>query len=177
MWRLFKAESSTLISVLLLAIFTVICDFLSPLLFKIIIDIIEDPASHSGGASRSFLYAFMALVAGILRTISEAQMMWLCNKCAARSRGLLMACVTDKALRRKEFSGAPSTRGPESTDNASAQSRRDATDSGRIMQMISGDAGLVADSVSSLHVLFVSGIIYLLYLSSLTIPDRQPPSK
>jgi hypothetical protein len=76
-----------------------------------------------------------------------------------------MASIYDKALKRKDFSGAVSSNSKEqdTASPSSPQSKEDAADIGKIVQLCSADANSVSMMISFFFALYVWKFLHIRY--------------
>ena len=92
--------------------------------------------------------------------------LWHARRASTRVRSELMACIYDKALKRKDFSGVVSSKSkkePAAAEPTTPPKQEDAADVGKIVQLCSGDANTVSTLFSMVYLVFVR-ILHLLFI-------------
>ncbi|PWN18685.1 hypothetical protein BCV69DRAFT_291227 [Microstroma glucosiphilum] len=109
-WQIIKANKH---DVVLDAVLTLVSSFLSyasPFFLKRILDAIETsssphPPPNSTPKSTAYLFALLALIAGVLKSQADLQHLFYGRRGSIRIRGQLIASVYEKALRTRDMTG------------------------------------------------------------------------
>nr|VWO97308.1 NAD-dependent protein deacylase (EC (Regulatory protein SIR2 homolog) [Ganoderma boninense] len=148
--RLLKANSRDMLLDFLLMYVSVVLGYASPFFLKRILDALDVTQEDQRADARAlaFVYAFAAYVCSMLRAQIDLQHLFFGRRAGSRVRSELMVAVYDKALKRKDFSGA--TRKEEDMDDVQSSS----ADSGKIVNLMSSDVTLVSNTVSAMHIVY-----------------------
>ena len=88
-----------------------------------------------------------------LQTETDCLHLWFGRRAQVRIRTLLMASIYDKALKRKDFSGAV-RKDDEVKDPEKANDPKSSADVGKVVNMMSGDANQIAFLVSGMYFIY-----------------------
>ncbi|CED85550.1 Multidrug resistance-associated protein/mitoxantrone resistance protein, ABC superfamily [Phaffia rhodozyma] len=153
-----------LLADLVISVSYVLLSYTAPYLLKRILDAIDNPTPEN--VSTAYLYAFLAMVAGILKAIIGNLSVRIMSAAETRTRSTLMAAIYAKALVRKDFSGVVNPSGKEEKKKEFSKGKRGAkpsgaaledgkgapkatgADIGKIVSMMSGDVQRVANQIS-----------------------------
>ena len=183
-WILFKAHSLDLILDCSLTILSIFFNYASPFFLKRILDAVSSPAAahKSEGLffqvliytritdatatdptrpltprelrAQALVYAILALVCTCLKAQADAQHLWYGRRAATRARSELMAAIYDKALKRRDASGL-AMKDKEPEEGEEKQEKKSA-DTGKIVNLMSGDANRVAMMATAAYMIYVS---------------------
>lgn len=152
--RLWKANSRDMITDFVLTYVSVMLAYTIPFFLKGILDALDVTEEDKRAQARAlaFVYAFAAFVCGMLRAQADLQHLFFGRRAGTRVRSELMVAVYDKALKRKDFSGAASKQDEE--EDAQTTKAPDTADSGKILNLMSSDVTLVSNTVSAAHIIY-----------------------
>ncbi len=155
--RLWKANSRDMLIDFVLMYTSVVLSYASPFFLKRILDALDVTQGGASAEARAlaFVYAFAAYVCSMVRAQTDLQHLFFGRRAGSRVRSELMVAVYDKALKKKDFSGAANKEeGADDTQSSSA-------DSGKILNLMSSDITLVSNTVSALHIVYGGKTCYL----------------
>jgi ABC-type multidrug transport system fused ATPase/permease subunit len=123
--------------------------------------------------ARAYVYAILAFCASIIKAQSDLQHLWYGRRASVRIRSELMAAIFDKSLKRKDFSGSVDKnkdkdkeedgkgkgKGKAKDAAKKADQQKAGADVGKIVNLMSSDAGRISNTASALTMLYVSIII------------------
>jgi hypothetical protein len=139
-----------------------------------------DPANKNNpeARARGYIYAFLAFLSLVGKSEADVIHLWFGRRACTRIRSELMASIYAKALVRKDFSGIIEKKDEEQKDpkandkgsgaqsstseNSKDKEAKDNTkntsgaDVGKIVNLMSSDAGSVSQTASVLYLLYVS---------------------
>ncbi|KAM5535675.1 hypothetical protein V8D89_010662 [Ganoderma adspersum] len=146
--RLWKANSRDMLLDFVMMYVSVVLSYASPFFLKRILDALDITQGDQRTEARAlaFVYAFAAYFCSMLRAQADLQHLFFGRRAGSRVRSELMVAVYDKALKRKDFSGAAGK--DEDTDDT----RSNSADNGKILNLMSSDVTLVSNTVSALHI-------------------------
>lgn len=161
-----------------LTIVSVICNYAGPFLIKQILDGIaqgsdaQDPAARP----RAYIYAGLALLAGLAKSQADLQHLWYGRRLSVRVKSELIARIFDKALRRRDSSGVvggdEKDKDGKGKEKAGGAAGKDAADRGRVVQLMAGDANRISMLCSGMYFLVSSPkTIYVRALSDPCFPS------
>jgi ABC-type multidrug transport system fused ATPase/permease subunit len=107
--------------------------------------------------AQALVYAVLALLCTVLKAQADLQHLWYGRRAATRARSELMAAIYDKALKRRDASGL-AMKDKESKDDKKDEEKKEKTnaDTGKIVNLMSGDANRVAMMGSMAFLIYVS---------------------
>ncbi|PVF92969.1 hypothetical protein CPB86DRAFT_743436 [Serendipita vermifera] len=130
--------------------------------------------------ARAYVYAVLAFCASIIKAQSDLQHLWYGRRASTRIRSELMAAIYDKSLKRKDFSGSVDKNKEKEAEGKGKGKAKDAgkkgdqqkagADIGKIVNMMSTDAGRISNTASALTMLYgaplelIIGAIFLYQL-------------
>jgi hypothetical protein len=135
---------------------------------KKILDALDNdtPSQDAQEISRAYIYAALAFLASVCKGQSDAQHLWFGRRAQTRIRNELIAEIYEKALKRKDFSGIVNSKtaaqsgkdvkSPSGKKEAKEDESKSGANIGKIVQLMSGDAGRVAGMTSGMYMLYVS---------------------
>ncbi|OWZ59598.1 hypothetical protein C356_00814 [Cryptococcus neoformans c45] len=104
--------------------------------------------------SRAYVFALFALFASISKALVDLLHLWHSRRAAVRIKAELTAAVYDKALRRKDASGIVSKTGSEGKEKDGKQEKMSNADSGKVVNLMSGDTTRIANTVSGAYFIY-----------------------
>lgn len=104
--------------------------------------------------SRAYVFALFALFASISKALVDLLHLWHSRRAAVRIKAELTAAVYDKALRRKDASGIVSKTGAEGKEKDGKQEKMSNADSGKVVNLMSGDTTRIANTVSGAYFIY-----------------------
>ena len=139
--------------------------------------------------AQAYVYALLAFLVSILKAQVDVQHLWYGRRASTRIRSELMATIYEKSLKRKDFSGSTDKakkgektpaaigKGPGKPAVASPkgekeESNKAGADIGKIVNLMSNDAGRVSNMISSFYFIYVS-FIHLSYATSFSDWTRE----
>ncbi|KAG8908992.1 hypothetical protein FRB99_000095 [Tulasnella sp. 403] len=152
-----------------LTLISVVCNYSSPFLLKLVLEDIEQH-KNPGERSQAYIYAILMFLSQVLKAEVDVQHLWFSRRATTRARTELMAAIYVKALRRKDFSGivkkdavddkdADKTKSKKAADDA--KEKEDAkggpkagADTGKIVQLMAADANRIAMMVSAAYMIY-----------------------
>ncbi|CAK5284084.1 unnamed protein product, partial [Mycena citricolor] len=135
-YRLWQANSLDLMMDLLGTLAAVASTYGGPFFMNRLLNSIDTDQSKS----EAYQNALMMFLSFLLKAVFDAQHLWFGQHAAMRIRSELMSAIYEKSLKRQDLSG---------TVNAKDGSA--GADTGKIVNLMSGDAENVANVVSSMH--------------------------
>ncbi|KAI0634381.1 hypothetical protein C8Q77DRAFT_1056057 [Trametes polyzona] len=132
-------------------------NYAGPFFLKRILDALADPTHDREKRALAFVYAVLAFLATTLKAEMDVQRLWLSRRAGGRVRSELMAAVYEKALKRKDLSGATGERVSDgSADAPGKQAGKPASgaDIGKIVNLMSGDASTISQTVATLYLIY-----------------------
>jgi len=107
--------------------------------------------------AQALVYAILALVCTCLKAQADVQHLWYGRRAATRARSELMAAIYDKALKRRDASGlAMKDKEPKDDKEDEEKKGKKGADTGKIVNLMSGDANRVAMMASAAYMIYVS---------------------
>ncbi|KAJ7647783.1 hypothetical protein FB45DRAFT_987394 [Roridomyces roridus] len=179
--KLWAANSFDIIGDFLLTLCSVMFNYAGPFFLKRILDAVDTETESEKDKGKAYIYAVLMFLCSVAKSQCDVQHLWLGRRASTRIRSELMAAIYDKALKRKDFSGvidkekakaaadkkasadAPALSKAEAkakakTDKKAAEKADDpkaaAADTGKIVNLMAGDANRVAMQVSSFYFLY-----------------------
>ncbi|KAF9447375.1 hypothetical protein P691DRAFT_782489 [Macrolepiota fuliginosa MF-IS2] len=155
-----------------------IFNYANPFFLKRILDEIDHGNPTRANKSKAYVYAFLAFACTLAKAQIDVQHLWLGRRAGTRVRSELMASIYDKALKRKDYSGVVDNtkdkkiEGDEGPDeNGHKQAKKNVAsgkeaqkegaddpkagaDVGKIVNLMSGDADKICQSVTILYFLY-----------------------
>jgi len=204
-WILLKAHSLDVILDFSLTILSIFFDYASPFFLKRILDAVSIPAAEhkSEGLffqvliytritdatapdptrpltprelrAQALVFAILALVCTCLKGQANMQHLWYGRRAATRARSELMAAIYDKALKRRDASGlAMKNKEPEEGEE---KEEKKSADTGKTVNLMSGDANRVAMMASAAFMIYVSRYKSPVASATYPTPIRELHSK
>ncbi|GAA6053022.1 hypothetical protein JCM3770_002387 [Rhodotorula araucariae] len=172
--RIFFNNSLDLILSLTLGLTSSFLSYASPFFLKQILEALTPPAPGTPYdptlRQNAYIYALLAFVAQVSRAEVDLQQLWHERRAITRARTQLMGEVYEKALKRKDASGA--TGKGDDADGAKSRKKnaasaqasgkgkkaipeaRGSTSTGKIVSLMAGDVNKVANQLMSLSSIF-----------------------
>ncbi|KAJ7104581.1 hypothetical protein C8R43DRAFT_1047311 [Mycena crocata] len=198
--KLWAANSFDVIMDFVLTMASVMFNYAGPFFLKRILDAVDKTDESEKDKGKAYIYAILMFVCSVGKSQCDVQHLWFGRRAATRMRSELMAAIYDKALKRKDFSGvidaekakeaadkkAAAAAGPLSeaekkkkakADKKSAEKADDpkaGAQTGKIVNLMAGDANRIAMQTSSLYFLYgapmeiIIGSIFLYQLLGLS---------
>ncbi|KAJ6590007.1 hypothetical protein DFH09DRAFT_1359037 [Mycena vulgaris] len=202
--KLWAANSADIIMDFLLTLCSVMFNYAGPFFLKRILDAVDTDTEVEKDKGKAYIYAVLMFTCSVCKAQCDVQHLWLGRRASVRIRSELMASIYDKALKRKDFSGvidkekakdaadkkAAAAAGPQPTlskaekkaktkaDKKIAEKADDpkagAADTGKIVNLMAGDANRIAMQTSGLYFLYgapmeiIIGSIFLYQLLGLS---------
>ncbi|GAA6016442.1 hypothetical protein JCM11491_002414 [Sporobolomyces phaffii] len=162
--QIFFNNSQDLILSLVLGLVSSFLSFCSPYFLKQILQSLTPPVAgepYDPNLRKSaYIYGLLAFAAQIARAEVDLQQLWHERRAIIRCRSQLMADVYEKALKRRDPSGATGDDTDKNDDKGSAgkdkkpkkkvQEGRGSSSTGKIVSLMSGDANKIAMQLMSL---------------------------
>ena len=115
------------------------------------------PLSPRELRAQALVYAILALVCTCLKAQADVLHLWYGRRAATRARSELMAAIYDKALKRRDASGlAMKDKEPKDNKKDDEKEEKKSADTGKIVNLMSGDANRVAMMASAAYMIYVS---------------------
>ncbi|BGP48208.1 hypothetical protein JCM10450v2_004080 [Rhodotorula kratochvilovae] len=166
--RIFFNNSLDLILSLTLGLTSSFLSYASPFFLKQILEALTPPAPGTPYdptlRQSAYIYALLAFVAQVSRAEVDLQQLWHERRAITRARTALMGEVYEKALKRKDASGATGGADEGAADKAPTQGKgkakkavpaaRGSTSTGKIVSLMAGDVNKVANQLMSLSSIF-----------------------
>ena len=107
--------------------------------------------------AQALVYAILAFVCTCLKAQADVQHLWYGRRAATRTRSELMAAIYDKALKRRDASGL-AMKDKEPKDDKKDEEKKDtkSANTGKIVNLMSGDANRVAMMATAAYMIYVS---------------------
>ncbi|KAF7331551.1 ATP-dependent bile acid permease [Mycena kentingensis (nom. inval.)] len=133
--------------------------YAGPYLLKNLLELLDLPNPTPRDKGLAHMYAAMMFFCAIMRGQCNLQHLWFSRRSTARVRSELMAAVYDKALKRKDFSGAvkekeKSTAEGDQDKPQEENKEKSSADVGKIVNMLSSDAEDISFIASSIYFLY-----------------------
>ena len=107
--------------------------------------------------AQALVFAVLALVCTYFKAQADVQHLWYGRRAATRARSELMAAIYDKALKRRDASGlAMKNKEPKDDNEDEEKKEKKSADTGKIVNLMSGDANRVAMMGSAAYMIYVS---------------------
>ncbi|KAF7350973.1 hypothetical protein MSAN_01659500 [Mycena sanguinolenta] len=182
--RLWAANSFDLIGDVALTLGSVMFNYAGPFFLKRILDAVDTVNESEKDKGQAYIYAILMFMCSVCKAQCDVYHLWLGRRAATRMRSELMAAIYDKALKRRDFSGvvdqekakeaaekkaaaAAGTPPVLSKAERKAKAKEDkkkaekaddpkagAADTGKIVNLMAGDANRVAMQVSTLYFIY-----------------------
>ena len=125
--------------------------------------------------AQALVYAILALVCTCLKAQADVQHLWYGRRAATRARSELMAAIYDKALKRRDASGL-AMKDKEPKDDKKDEEKKDtkSANTGKIVNLMSGDANRVAMMATAAYMIYVSRRKSLIVSNTDTNPIGLP---
>ncbi|KAF7362389.1 hypothetical protein MVEN_00585800 [Mycena venus] len=201
--KLWAANSFDIIGDFVLTLCSVFFSYAGPFFLKRILDAIDTTTESEKDKGTAYIYALLMFACAICMAQCDTYHLWLGRRAATRIRSELMAAIYDKALKRRDFSGViDKDKAKEAADQKAAAvgtppvlSKADqkakakddkkkaeqdddpkagAADTGKIVNLMAGDANRISMQVASLYFLYgapmeiIIGSIFLYQLLGLS---------
>ncbi|KAI0332219.1 multidrug resistance-associated ABC transporter [Cubamyces sp. BRFM 1775] len=154
--RIWQANSLDIIMDFVLTLVSVVFTYAGPFFLKRILDALDVSEGSPEKKASAFVYAFLAFASSLCKAQADVQHLWLGRRASTRIRQELMTSIYDKALKRKDFSGAVD-KGAEEKGTGTAEQQGGAGDLkanagiGKIVNLMATDANRVSLTASSLY--------------------------
>ncbi|KAJ7125217.1 multidrug resistance-associated ABC transporter [Mycena epipterygia] len=162
----------------------VMFNYAGPFFLKRILDAVDTSDETEKDKGKAYIYAVLMFTCSVCKAQCDVQHLWLGRRAATRMRSELMACIYDKALKRKDFSGVidkdkaqasadkkaaaaagklpalskAEKKAKANVDKKKAEKADDpkagAADTGKIVNLMAGDANRIAMQTSGLYFLY-----------------------
>ncbi|KAJ7579704.1 hypothetical protein C8J56DRAFT_281572 [Mycena floridula] len=180
--RLWAANAMDLILDFSLTLVSVGFNYCNPYFLKRILEAIDEKDPAQADRSRAYVYALLMFITSLAKAEADAQHLWHGRRAATRLRASLMASIYDKALKRRDYSGiidkakleeaadkkaeANKPKGIETAadkkqkkkekkeKDAKADEARAGADTGKIVNLMAGDALRVSNTASGAYFLY-----------------------
>ncbi|KAF8150500.1 multidrug resistance-associated ABC transporter [Mycena galopus ATCC 62051] len=182
--RLWAANSSDMIGDFIFTLTSVMFNYAGPFFLKRILDAVDTTNESENDKGKAYIYAILMFICSVCKSQADVYHLWLGRRASTRIRSELMAAVYDKALKRRDFSGvvdeekakeaaekkaaaaagAPPVlskaerKAKAKEDKKKAEKADDpkagAADTGKIVNLMAGDANRVAMQTSGLYFLY-----------------------
>ena len=126
-----------------------------PMFLNKILETINGDGSNSA-RSLAVVYALFMFLAGICKAGSDLQYLWFSRRVGGQLRCELMSAIYEKALKRKDLSGATKDdeEGQKEEDEGSGEEEENkGADIGRIVNLMSNDAQRLSDAATSVFLI------------------------
>jgi len=116
-----------------------------PMLLKKLLEAINGDGSNSA-RSLAVVYALLMFLASICKTESDLQYLWFSRRVSGQLRSELMSTIYEKALKRKDLSGATKEKEKkEGEEKSEEEEKNQGADIGKIVNLMSNDAERLSD--------------------------------
>jgi len=118
-----------------------------PMLLKKLLEAINGDGSNSA-RSLAVVYALLMFLASICKTESDLQYLWFSRRVSGQLRCELMSTIYEKALKRKDLSGATKDKEKkekEGEEKSDEEEKNQGADIGKIVNLMSNDAERLSD--------------------------------
>ncbi|GMK54458.1 hypothetical protein CspeluHIS016_0110440 [Cutaneotrichosporon spelunceum] len=171
LWKILAANRFDVFMDCLFTLASVIFNYLSPFLLKKILDGITTFTSKS--ITEAYLFASAALLASILKAVSDLIHLWHSRRANVRVRAQLISAIYHKALLRKDTAGvvAPKEKEeatgrdeakgeakPKAGIKAKEEEKSETADTGKVVNLMSTDANMVAGVFAMAYYLYSTPI-------------------
>ncbi|KAJ8522225.1 hypothetical protein ONZ45_g1124 [Pleurotus djamor] len=138
-----------------------------------ILDVIDSKDNTPEQRAKAYIYAILTFLCGLLKSQVNLHHLWFGRRAATRMRSELMACVYEKALKRKDFSGLTNQTKDSKSDGVNDEESNEnpaSADVGKIVNLMAGDAASVAITASFVYSFYSvwTNYAFLAAISSLT---------
>lgn len=137
----------------LLTLVSVIFNYASPFYLKKILDGLAIGTPEA--MSQAYIFAFLALLASILKGVSDLFHLWHARRAVVRIKAELTAAIYDKALRRKDASGVLAVKEEAGTEGEKKGKTSNA-DTGKVVNLMSGDSQRISNTAAGVYYLYGS---------------------
>ncbi|KAJ6497501.1 hypothetical protein C8R45DRAFT_898828 [Mycena sanguinolenta] len=182
--RLWAANSCDMIGDFGLTLASVMFNYAGPFFLKRILDAVDTDNESEKDKGQAYIYAILMFLSSVCKAQCDVYHLWLGRRASTRIRSELMAAIYDKALKRRDFSGVIDQEKAKETaekkaaaaagtppvlskaerkvkakeDKKKAETADDpkagAADTGKIVNLMAGDANRVAMQTSGLYFLY-----------------------
>ncbi|KAF8205407.1 multidrug resistance-associated ABC transporter [Mycena galopus ATCC 62051] len=182
--RIWAANSLDIIMDFILTLFSIVFTYAEPFFLKRILDALDTSNDRAANTSKAYIYAVLMFLCALGRGQCDVQHLWFARRACTRMRSELMAGIYDKALKRRDFSGvvdqekvkqaadkkaaaaaaaSPVLSKAEQKAKATADKevaakaddpKAGAADTGKIVNLMAGDANRISSQMSALFFLY-----------------------
>ncbi|KAJ6605651.1 ABC transporter type 1, transmembrane domain-containing protein [Mycena sp. CBHHK59/15] len=166
--RLWAANSLDILLDFFGTLGSVIFQYAGPFFLKRLLDSIDRPDRTSKDKGIAYNYAGLMFLCSVVKALFDAQHLWYGQRAATRIRSELMAAIYDKTLKRKDFSGIihkekvqqATASGPSGGNTPKAKAKAEdnvpsaGADTGKIVNLMSGDAERIATITNSMYFVY-----------------------
>ncbi|KAI0317356.1 ABC transporter type 1, transmembrane domain-containing protein [Amylostereum chailletii] len=150
--RLWRSNSLDLLFDLVGTYAGVLLNYASPYFLRRILDAFDHPMPEKRSAA--YIYALLAFACTVAKAAVEIQRLWYNRRACTRIRSELMAAIYDKALKRRDFSGAVGQDRKTDQESATEDDPKASADVGKIVNLMAGDANRIATTTSTIYFLY-----------------------
>ncbi|EIW69963.1 hypothetical protein TREMEDRAFT_38635 [Tremella mesenterica DSM 1558] len=160
LWQVLKANKLDMAVDCLLTIVSVVMNYAAPFFLKRILDGLPQGATRA--LPQAYVYTFLALMATVLKAVSDLLHLWHSRRATTRIKAELIAAIYDKALKRRDASGVISAKDEDDAAGPSAgapgdkkpETKKSNAESGKVVNLMAGDANRIANMVSGAYWLY-----------------------
>ncbi|KAJ7270116.1 multidrug resistance-associated ABC transporter [Mycena haematopus] len=182
--KLWTANSRDIIGDFAFTLASVMFNYAGPFFLKRILDAVDTENESEKDKGKAYIYAILMFMCSVCKAQCDVYHLWLGRRAATRIRSELMAAIYDKALKRRDFSGVvDQEKAKEAADKKAAAAagtppvlskaeqkakakedkkkaekaddpKAGAADTGKIVNLMAGDANRVAMQISGLYFLY-----------------------
>lgn len=147
-WRIVKANRFDLLVDISLTFVACVLQYLMPFFLQMIVAGIMEGTSESVG--RAYVYGSLGFLSQVTKAVVDVVHLWHGRRANIRVKAGLTAAIYEKSLKRKDTAGVIQTKDTEEKPGE-PETKPNAADTGKVVNMMSGDAQRIANMVSFLY--------------------------
>lgn len=147
-WKIVKANRFDIFVDVALTFVSCCLQYLLPFFLQRIVSGIMEGTSESVG--RAYIYGTLGFLAQITKAIVDVVHLWHGRRANIRVKAGLTAAIYEKALKRKDTAGVIQIKEADGKTEE-VETKQNAADTGKVVNMMSGDAQRIANMVSFLY--------------------------
>lgn len=147
-WRILKANRFDLLVDVSLTFVACCLQYLLPFFLQRILSGIKEGTPESVG--RAYVYGTLGFVAQVCKAVVDLIHLWHGRRANIRVKAGLTASIYEKALKRKDTAGVVQIKESDGKTEE-VDTKQNAADTGKVVNMMSGDAQRIANMVSFLY--------------------------
>ncbi|KAJ6452790.1 hypothetical protein C8R45DRAFT_1223373 [Mycena sanguinolenta] len=136
--KIWASNSFDIIADFILTPIGILFYYVVPFFLKQVLDALDDPAENKG---KAYVFAILMFIFSVAKSQVKAQHLWFIRRACTRLRSELMAAIYDKALKRRDFSGAVEQK----------EGKANAANTGKIINLMASDSDKISSTLLSLY--------------------------